>query len=924
MKFSIRWALILGFLGLIWGTHIITTTSSFVTSQEVLQQHAQDIMTNIAALAMEQSQNHLARAYGATALTKRLLANNVVSSDRRQIGQLEQYFFDQLSIYPHFAGIYIGTPNGDFYDVRRSNVKVPEGFRTKIITHREGVRQTRLIWRDSAFKVMAEEIDADDAYDPRIRPWYKRAVKANRIVWTDPYIFFTSQKPGITIAGPCQDAGGQIKGIVGVDIEIDQLSTFIASLKIGKNGRAFMMNRNRDIVAFPDLSKLKYAGLDSSSHFRLAKIHELDDPLSHQAFQAADFQYDHEGLIKLSGPQFARFEYQGKVHHAMFTPFSSWEWPWIVGVHLPEDDYLGAIKANRRFNMLVTLVISILAAVLGLLLARGVSRPIAALERETRFIQNNNFDEHVDVRSAYKEIQATADSFARMKIAINKSRKKYQGIFENIQDVYYEAGLDGTLLEISPSIERVSQYKRDEVLGQSLYTLYKDPTDRERMIEDLLANGKINDHEIIIKEKDGSLSVCSLNSVLVKDTDGQPLKIIGSLRNVTDRKNAEQELITYRDRLEDLVKERTADLVEVNASLRKEIEQRQLVEDALRTSEEKYRTILESIEEGYFEIDLAGNFTFVNEALVRILGFSRAELLGLNNRDYTSPQTAQMAFDVFSKIHQTGQPALIPHYAVHHKDQSRRVLEISAAARYDDQNQVIGFRGMARDITNRIQAEHAKQKLEGQLQQAQRMKAIGTLAGGIAHDFNNLLMGIQGNLSLLLLRTAESEPEHEYLTAIDRCVDSGAKLTRQLLGYARGGKYVVAQIDLNETVRRTIGLFGRTKKEINIHPLYQESLWSVEADQGQMDQVLVNLYLNAWQAMTTNKDVYLTTKNVVLDEAFTQPYGVPPGRYVMMAVRDSGTGMDAATQERIFEPFFTTKEMGIGTGLGLASVFGII
>jgi PAS domain S-box-containing protein len=674
---------------------------------------------------------------------------------------------------------------------------VPGGFRTKIITYRNGVRQTRLIWRDAAFKLLMEGVDPNDPYDPRIRPWYKRALKANRIVWTDPYIFFTSQKPGITIAGPCQDSAGQVKMVVGVDIEIDQLSTFIASLKIGRHGRAFMLNRNRDIVAFPDLSKLKYAGLESSPDIRLAKIHELDDPLSRQAFEAAGFQYDNEGLLKLSEPQFASFEFEGKVYHAMFMPFSSWEWPWIIGVHLPEDDYLGAIKTNRRFNMLVTLGISIFAAILGFLLTRGIIRPIDALDRDARFIQNNDFNERPTIHSIYKEIQTTADSFARMKAAVNKSRKKYQGIFENIQDVYYESDLDGTLLEVSPSIERVLHYTRDELLGQSLRTHYEDPAVRDRMIKDLLANDKINDHEIVLKDKGGALVVCSLNSVLVKDAEGRTLKIIGSLRNVTDRKNAEQKLLTYRDRLEDLVKERTTDLVEVNASLRKEIDQRRQVEDA-------------------------------------------------------------------------------------------------------------------------------KQKLERQLQQAQRMKAIGTLAGGIAHDFNNLLMGIQGNLSLLMLRVAEHEPKYEYLTAIERCVESGANLTRQLLGYARGGKYVVAQINLNDTIRRTIGLFGRTRKEVNIHARYQEDLWPVNADQGQMDQVLVNLYLNAWQAMTTNKDIYLTTKNVELDEAFVQPFNVSPGRYVMIAVRDNGSGMDALTQEHIFEPFFTTKKMGIGTGLGLASVFGII
>jgi len=287
MKFSIRWALIIGFLSLIWGTHIITTTSSFLTSQEVLNRHAKDIMKNIAQLAMEQSQNHMAHAHGAAALTKRLLSADVVSSNDEQIKVLEQYFYNQLSIYSHFAGIYMGTPDGDFYDVRRNDTRAAGGFRTKIILHRSNTRQTRLIWYDKNFTMLSEEYDPGDSYDPRKRPWYQKAAEKKQIVWTDPYIFFTSQKPGITIAGPFYDGAGKLKGIAGVDIEIDQLSTFIGSLKIGKNGRAFLMNRNQDIIAFPDVTKLKFRDADQQAGGRLVKIDELDDELSRKAYAAA-------------------------------------------------------------------------------------------------------------------------------------------------------------------------------------------------------------------------------------------------------------------------------------------------------------------------------------------------------------------------------------------------------------------------------------------------------------------------------------------------------------------------------------------------------------------------------------------------------------------------------------------------------------
>jgi signal transduction histidine kinase len=217
-----------------------------------------------------------------------------------------------------------------------------------------------------------------------------------------------------------------------------------------------------------------------------------------------------------------------------------------------------------------------------------------------------------------------------------------------------------------------------------------------------------------------------------------------------------------------------------------------------------------------------------------------------------------------------------------------------------------------------------RKRLEAQLQQAQKMEAIGTLAGGIAHDFNNVLMAIQGRASLLFLQTDNGHPHFEHLTGIEGMVQRGAELTKQLLGFARGGKYEVKVTDLNKLVQKSCEMFGRTKKEITIHAKHRKELWPVEIDRGQIEQVLLNLYVNAWQAMPDGGHLYVETGNVMLDESYTKPFGVNPGNYVKISVTDTGTGMDKVTQQRIFDPFFTTKEMGRGTGLGLASGYGIV
>lgn len=221
-------------------------------------------------------------------------------------------------------------------------------------------------------------------------------------------------------------------------------------------------------------------------------------------------------------------------------------------------------------------------------------------------------------------------------------------------------------------------------------------------------------------------------------------------------------------------------------------------------------------------------------------------------------------------------------------------------------------------------AEERKQKMEESLRQSQKMEAIGCLAGGIAHDFNNLLMGIQGHATLARMNLDPSESACEDMEAIESLVSSGAGLTRQLLGYSRGGRYEVKPLKLNDLAHQTAVLFGRTRKEIVIHEQHEAGSWTIKADRGQMEQVLMNLFVNAWQAMPGGGPLYLETRNVFLDREHGATYMVRPGRYVKLSMTDAGVGMDEKTRHRVFEPFFTTREMGRGTGLGLATVYGIV
>lgn len=234
-----------------------------------------------------------------------------------------------------------------------------------------------------------------------------------------------------------------------------------------------------------------------------------------------------------------------------------------------------------------------------------------------------------------------------------------------------------------------------------------------------------------------------------------------------------------------------------------------------------------------------------------------------------------------------------------------------------DTCQITGVVQFVRDITR-------TKRLEIQLQYAQKMEAIGTLAGGIAHNFNNILMGIQGYGSLMLLDAEPQTPNYDRLKNIDKLVRNGSKLTSQLLGFAREGNYEIKPLQLNEIVKETAETFRTTRKDISVHLNLDKALPGIKGDKGQIEQLLLNLFVNAADAMPEGGELYTTTKTVTHESIRDKPYVPKPGQYVLLIIRDTGVGMDADTIERVFDPFFTTKGLARGTGLGLASAYGIV
>ena len=345
-----------------------------------------------------------------------------------------------------------------------------------------------------------------------------------------------------------------------------------------------------------------------------------------------------------------------------------------------------------------------------------------------------------------------------------------------------------------------------------------------------------------------------------------------------------------------------------------DISERKKSEEAIRESEARFRNLFDLSPQAVALAKVeTGKIIDVNDRFCKLFKFSKDEIIGR-----TTAET-----DLYSKTE---------------RDKFLKKLQASGEVR----DLEMDFRAKDGAIINTLMFSKIiqifgkpliltilfdmteRRQLETQLQHAQRMEAIGTLAGGIAHEFNNLLMAIQGNASLILSDMNEPHPHVERLRNIENLVKSGARLTGQLLGYARKGKYEARPISLNRVVEETADTFGSARKEIMIYRNLATDVLAIEADQGQIVQVLLNLFINAADAMPNGGKLIIETMNISHLHIKNKTYHAKPGNYVLLKISDTGLGMAKETMDRMFEPFFTTKKMGRGTGLGLASVYGIV
>jgi two-component system cell cycle sensor histidine kinase/response regulator CckA len=358
--------------------------------------------------------------------------------------------------------------------------------------------------------------------------------------------------------------------------------------------------------------------------------------------------------------------------------------------------------------------------------------------------------------------------------------------------------------------------------------------------------------------------------------------------------------------------------------------ERKYAQEELRESEDRYRTILETIEEGYYEIDLAGNFTFFNDSLCRILGYPAEELLGRNYRENTDKEAADKLHTIYNQVYDTEIPSKACGYEIVRKDGTRRHIELSASLIQDVRGKRTGFRGIIRDVTERKAAEEEKRRLERQLFKAQKMESLELMAGGVAHDLNNILSGIVSYPDLLLMDLPQDSPFRKPIETIKESGLRAADVVSDLLTMARGVVSDRKVINLNTMVEEYLGSMEQKDLEMRCpHITFKlgldSDLLNVRCSPGHIRKSLMNLVINAVEAIESSGTVTIFTMNRYLDMALKGYEDVRQGEYVVLGVMDDGTGISPEDLERIFEPFYTKKMMGSsGTGLGLTVVWNTV
>lgn len=432
MRYSLGFVLALSLAGLQFIAILFVVSTSYVSSERAMLKHARGLMNEAGTNAAEHTKRFLEPATEVTEQARRMLDNGLIST--AEPDEMERYFFQILRTETQLSGIYYGDEGGNFVYVMNSDGPGP--YRTKFITIEGEDRTTEYIWRDSEFRVVERRFDDDDIFDARGRPWYIEARQLGSQVWTNPYIFFSSQQPGITVAAPIKGAQEQLDGVVGIDLDIADISLFLSDLTIGDEGAAFILSDDGRVIAHPDPARISTRNDDGTLGF--IGINDFSDPIVRAAF--ADF--DKRDLASNQSVQ-SEFAFAGDQYMTLLLPIPDIDLPWNIAVFAPENDFIQGIRDNLSRNIWIAAIISIVTAIAGLILAELILKPVRAFAVRTSLVSQGEVSTHDPLPRTYNELRAANETL------INEIAQRRQ--------------LDGKLQDLNRELSHVT---RVNMMGQ--------------------------------------------------------------------------------------------------------------------------------------------------------------------------------------------------------------------------------------------------------------------------------------------------------------------------------------------------------------------------------------------------------------------------------------------------------------------------
>ncbi|NLX50724.1 MAG: PAS domain S-box protein [Deltaproteobacteria bacterium] len=482
---------------------------------------------------------------------------------------------------------------------------------------------------------------------------------------------------------------------------------------------------------------------------------------------------------------------------------------------------------------------------------------------------------------------------------LGASEERYRHILDSIEESYFEVDLHGNLLFFNDTVLRDLNYTPAEIRNVNFRRLVDDANAAKvfAAFHQVYVTGKpVKGFDWVIQRKDGSGIEVESSAALIRDEVGRPRGFRGIVRDISQRKT---------------------------------------MEEALRQSEERYRMIVENMQDTISVIDINTlSYLYQSPSEIRVTGYTPEEIMQIPLERQVTPESYARAVAILAEELQRESDgnSVDPHRSrvfemeVYHKNGSTVWLEVTASFQRDKTGKPVGILMAGKNIAERKKAEAEREKLERQLLQSQKLETIGRLAGGVAHDFNNMLNVILGYVDLIKLKLKTRRTVLHDIQEIEKAACRSRDLTAQLLAFSRK-QMIQPQIvnlnrligDMEKTIRRLIG------EDIALHFFPDAGLWPVKVDPTQVEQILINLSVNARDAMTPGGKLTLETSNIVIDRTYSLPHpDSSPGPYVRLEVSDTGAGIAPGDLPLIFEPFFTTKEIGKGTGLGLSTVYGIV